>query len=109
MIIGGMFGLESPGHGPGLLPNGRCLFLANARSGLAILIRHLDQHRVWLPSYLCGALAEAAGGREEFYKVGLNLIPSRSWLRKVQAGDLVVLIDYFGFPCDYALAAAAKS
>jgi len=37
----------------------------------------------------------------KFYEVNYDLVPSSlDWLDHIQPKDLVVLVDYFGFPCD---------
>jgi dTDP-4-amino-4,6-dideoxygalactose transaminase len=115
-IIGGMFGLEE------VLPNlngctppflkGRDIFLANGRSGIWLLIELLSPSQVWMPSYLCGGMLPAVDQSAtdvRFYEVDYDLaVPSLEWLDNVRPGDLVILIDYFGFPCDSSCAARAK-
>jgi hypothetical protein len=129
-IIGGMFGLPvAPYQGVGLVTLVRegdtlprvtkppflaegALFLANASSGIFVLVDLLAPRQVWMPSYLCGVMIEAVNpdiAQLRFYEVNYELaIPSLDWLNDVQAGDLVVLIDYFGFPSDSTCAIEAK-
>ncbi len=102
-IIGGMFGLEVEGHGaphPGFQASSS-FYLANARSCIYAAVVALRPPAVWMPSYLCGAMVEAvrAGGcAERFYPIDSSLrIASWEWLEEVRPGDLVVVIDYFGF------------
>jgi len=104
-----MFGLEPPRKGRTPFQDGRFLFLANARSALSLLIRHLSPRRVWLPSYLCSALVEAASSRAAFYDVGSDLRSDGSWLGRIRPGDLSVFIDYFGVHFDARSAAGAKA
>ena len=88
------------------------LFLANARSGIMILIDLLEPASVWMPSYLCPTMIEAVDQKKtnlRFYEVGYNLhILSTDWVDQIQTGDLVVLIDYFGFPMDSKVATLVK-
>lgn len=115
-IIGGMFGLgEVPSNSNGCTPpflKGREIFLANGRCGIWLLIELLSPLQVWMPSYLCGGMLPAvdrSAADVRFYEVGYDLtLPSQEWLGDVRPGDLVVLIDYFGFPCDSSCATRAK-
>lgn len=104
-IVGGLFGLQAekdvgaeapPFLGP------RHLLLVNARSAFVLLARELEPPRVWLPSYLCKTIVQALPGATiHFYPVDARLqIASNVWISEVQAGDLVVFIDYFGFAAD---------
>ena len=44
-----------------------------------------------------------------FYEVNYDLaVPSFTWLDQVQQGDLVILINFFGFGCDSACAVQAR-
>lgn len=78
------------------------LFLANGRSGIFILVDLLKPANVWMPSYLCPTMVDAVDQKKtqlKFYEIDYDLqIPSLNWIKQVQAGDLVILIDYFGFP-----------
>lgn len=114
-LIGGMFGLhEAPCNGGsslGWLERSH-LLVANARSGIHWLIEHLRPRRTWMPSYLCRAMLDAVDPRYttlEYYEVDYDLaVTSTTWLDRIEQGDLVVLIDYFGFPCDAACVAEAQ-
>lgn len=115
--LGGMFGLAEPSwiRAEGPLPSflaRNALFLANARSGIAILAECLKPHRIWLPSYLCDVILEAlehCGSAVELYNVDGRLEAAPiDWLDSVHSGDLVLFIDYFGFPCARAPMARAK-
>jgi dTDP-4-amino-4,6-dideoxygalactose transaminase len=105
-IIGGMFGLDiSSMNGGNYLPDflsDKNIFTANATSVLAILINFLQPRQVWLPSYSCIALWAAISHAcvpARFYPLSYELdLQSSSWLKEVRPGDLVVMIDYFGFP-----------
>jgi dTDP-4-amino-4,6-dideoxygalactose transaminase len=115
-IIGGMFGLEmgtpQPCSQPPFLKEGH-VYLANARSGIFLLCKCLSPPSVWIPSYLCGSMVEAlekAQARTKYYEVDYHLnVTSLGWLESVQRDDLVILVDYFGFPCDPTLAACVKA
>lgn len=105
-IVGGMFGLPEitikTGTIPGFLDS-RSLLLANARSGISVLIDLLSPCQIWLPSYLCASMLQSTVGKRikvRFYEVNFDLaVKSVDWLNDVQPGDLVVVIDYFGFEC----------
>ncbi len=108
-IMGGMFGLPEKLDGAGTLPPlplDRSIFLANGRCCLVLLIELLSPTRVWLPSYLCPSIIAAVrttGIPFSFYEVDYDLRVSPGALSKVGKGDLVNMIDYFGFPADRAL------
>jgi dTDP-4-amino-4,6-dideoxygalactose transaminase len=86
--------------------------LANARSGISLIVDLLSPARVWLPSYLCSAILQAIDGRvtnKRFHRVGDDLVvSSHDWLTELVPGDLVILIDYFGLPCDSSCGILAK-
>ena len=118
-IIGGMFGLPET-----VVPalSGKTvdwmflkdsnLFLVNARSGIAVLIDLLKPVNIWMPSYLCPTMIEAVNQKKtnlRLYGIDYDLqIPSVSWIEQIHIGDIVVLIDYFGFPLDSNIAILAK-
>lgn len=111
-----MFGLERAigrrATAPFFLTEGATL-MVNASSGLWLLIQILSPPQVWLPSYLCGSLTAAvskAGVRAKFYEISSTLrCTSRDWLAEVKTNDLIVSIDYFGFPMDDSWVAEARS
>jgi hypothetical protein len=115
-IIGGMFGLAEPLEKPECMPvflKGQPLLLANARSGLAVILKALRPPRIWLPSYICDVVVAAVGCGPSvlrFYEVGedLNIVPD-GWLDQVGQGDLLLLVDYFGFPGSGECAYRAKA
>ncbi len=118
-IIGGMFGLPETvepkiaiePHQWKFLDDAN-LFLANGRSGIMVLMNRLAPASVWMPSYLCPTMIEAVDQKKtnlRFYEVGYNLhISSTDWVDQIQTGDLVVLIDYFGFPLSSKVARLVK-
>ena len=101
LIIGGMFGLPELTKVNNQVPpflSGNRLLLANARSGIKVLIDRLEPNTIWMPSYLCDVMVKAARGfNVKFYEVDGNLHVMRGWLENVKQGDLTILIDYFGF------------
>ncbi len=115
-LIGGLFGLEvneaAVRSGVPFLREGD-LLLVNGRSALHTVVRALRPRRVWLPSYLCKSLLDALHGTQsayEFYPVGADLrTQTGEWLQTVHEGDIVVVIDYFGFPAEAAIMAAARN
>jgi dTDP-4-amino-4,6-dideoxygalactose transaminase len=114
-IVGGMFGLHLfPDDGASAPPflNEKSLCLNNARSGIWLLTKELNPKQVWCPSYLCHTILHAvtdANTPIKFYEVDYNLqIASHQWIDDVQAGDLVIFINYFGFINDLEFAKAVK-
>lgn len=114
-IFGGMFGLEArvkrDSHPSPFCPDKDILFV-NARSALSLLLDLVRPVQVWLPSYLCGAILEPLAKHQcatRFYGVNYDLkIASTEWMHEVAPRDLVLLISYFGFPCDATCATEAK-
>ncbi|CAH2031355.1 DegT/DnrJ/EryC1/StrS family aminotransferase [Trichlorobacter ammonificans] len=108
-IVGGMFGLAEPlqpAPAPPPFLTKEAILLANGRSGIALAIERLAPATVWLPSFFCNHLLQTIGeGRTpvRLYGIGADLAPRDwEWLGDVSPGDLVVVVDYFGFPCDPA-------
>lgn len=112
-IIGGMFGLKIvPDTNSASLPvlSKSHLLLATARSGIRLLVDHLRPNCVWMPSYLCDVMLKAVSTKiVQFYPVNIHLqLFSSEWLEAVSAGDLVIFIDYFGYPADQDFVCEAK-
>jgi dTDP-4-amino-4,6-dideoxygalactose transaminase len=113
-IIGGMFALD-PAPPPRATPpsflDGNVLLLT-ARCGIHLLIERLRPGQVWMPSYLCGVMLEAVDRRRSglrFFPVNCDLrAEDLAWVADVRPGDLVVLIDYFGFHGERACAEAVR-
>ena len=110
-MIGGMFGLEvfhEVGSTEPPFMADRSLCMVNARSAMALLIELLSPPQVWVPSYLCEAILQALDSiktRLHFYEVNYDLaMATQAWIENVHPGDLVVLIDYFGFLHDSSFA-----
>lgn len=113
--MGGMFGLGEmplPTYSSPPFLKGNTVRLANARSGMAVLIERLSPAHIWVPSYFCGTVLQAIGERMtavRFYDIDGDLTPtSLEWLDNIQPDDLVVVMDYFGFPCDQQLVLRVK-
>jgi hypothetical protein len=118
-IIGGMFSSELFPSSVSFKAKERPRFLsepqrllATARSAVRLLVRTLRPATVWLPSYICGVVIEAAQGpdvRVRFYTVGESLqVVEDGWLAEILAGDLVIFVDYFGFDTWSSHGAQAK-
>jgi len=109
-IAGGMFGLEESLHyhqcDPPFMREPCQLFLS-ARCAIQHLIQSLQPPQVWMPSYLCCSMLDAVDKNStklQFFPIGSDLaVASLDWLDLLVPGSLVVLIDYFGFPCDAQL------
>jgi len=112
--IGGMFALQREGlpeNGNGLLVLKQpSLLMVNARSALWLLARQLKPRKVWLPSFLCPSMISAIEKAEiAFYPISKTLeVSSTSWLDDLDQSDLVVFIDYFGFPVNPLIMNMAK-
>lgn len=119
-LIGGLFGLaDSRGGSVEPAPNrpspafldGSPILTVSARAAISLLLETVRPRTVWLPSYLCATLLDlvASCARVSWYPIGADLRPSSlGWLEDVRSGDMVVAIDYFGFPAPGALFTAAR-
>jgi dTDP-4-amino-4,6-dideoxygalactose transaminase len=111
-LVGGMFGLTDLSGfyktAPFFLKD-KDLLTVNARSSIKILVSFLRPSRVWLPSFLCDVVFSAVQDIEvQFYEVNGYLQVSGAGLEHIQPGDLIIFIDYFGFPFDPSLAKRVK-
>jgi len=103
-LLGGVFGIEFSlsGSKPPFLKD-RCDFYLNARSAMWKVLVALQPPAVWMPSYLCESMLDApslAGANVKFYPINRQLrVENGSWIHDVRAGDVVIAVDYFGFPC----------
>jgi len=113
--MGGFFALElPPSRRQSLLthwapPDATALVTRhNARSALRARLEALGSCRLWLPAYSCRSLAEAAPASCTvlFYPQDdrLQVIPAEME-RRVLAGDVFLIIDYFGQTPDLAVRA----
>ena len=106
-IIGGKFGLPIEFFGKKSNPNflsSDPVLLFNARSGIKLAVDQLKPAMVWVPSYLCPTILraiEATNARIAFYPVNDRLqIIEEIFIDQIKAGDLILLINYFGFPIE---------
>ncbi|MEI6349764.1 MAG: DegT/DnrJ/EryC1/StrS family aminotransferase [Verrucomicrobiota bacterium] len=129
-VIGGMFALHEPtekrlearfysrsgipaASSPLPSPGAESVFLANARSGIALLVETLSPPQVWLPSFLCSTMVEPSGrgsSRVRFYEIDYDLeMASHDWMSEICEGDLVIMIAYFGVPVNALSITRVKS
>jgi len=82
-----------------LYPNS--VFFLNARSAILAVISSLRPTTVWMPSYLCATMLDATNISKipvRFFPVDDHLqIKEGAWISEVITGDVVIIIDYFGF------------
>ena len=116
-IAGGLFGFKAcldavPAAEPQFIHEPKLLFLG-ACCGIKFLIDTLRSAQVWMPSYLCYSMIDAVDPQVtelRFFEIGYDLeVTSLDWLDVLIPGSLVVLIDYFGFPCNDHVAKEAKA
>ena len=70
---------------------------ASARAALAALLADRGVRRIWLPAYVCTALAEGAAEVEtRLYPIGRDLRPDLAALATARPGDAVVAVSYVG-------------
>jgi dTDP-4-amino-4,6-dideoxygalactose transaminase len=117
-IAGGMHGLPElagprPDDRPGWRLPADAVGFFNGRCALHTLVRRLRPGRVWLPSFLCHTMVKAvatAGVETDFYSVDERLqCTALNWPGKVARGDLVLVVDYFGFPADREIIRRAQA
>lgn len=105
--IGGFFELETPQAGPGYHP-GACA-LTNGRACLRWILEKERPTRVYVPFFACGTLYEpiqTMGIDFEFYEIDAALGPAN--LPEPAAGELFVLINYYGLKNELAAALAQQ-
>lgn len=105
--IGGFFGLHEPDCGAledsvlfRWTRGRRFAAFSNARSAFAALVGETKPQRVWLPAYICeGLIADSWREKIRYYSVGVCFEPDITELdRGASTGDLVLAVDFFGFP-----------
>lgn len=80
------------------------IFLFNGRSAIFSIIDILKPEKVWLPDYLCETVLDAVNETNtkiNYYNINNHLLFNNiDWVEGVNKTDLVILIEYFGFPVD---------
>ena len=94
--IGGYFSLD-PGGGRGLAGLSRSLAYRSARSAMAAALAAAKPSAVWVPNFICGAVADAV----RTSGIEAKRYPLSSWFGvpddvKPDPGDWVICTDYFG-------------
>jgi dTDP-4-amino-4,6-dideoxygalactose transaminase len=108
-LIGGLFALADPssrGTSPPFASDKAISFI-NARSAMAFALRELGCRRAWLPSYICGALADVAP-EIRYYALDRQLRLADDFT-KLEPGDAVIIVHHFGFRADPTIAVAARA
>jgi hypothetical protein len=103
--IGGLLGIEEittkPSEDPGFF-DGSHLCLTDARSGIWLLVELLSPKTVWMPSFVCKVMIEAvekAGVPVCHFELDYDMrMKSSDWTDQVQPNDLVIFLDYMGYP-----------
>lgn len=75
----------------------------SGRTAILVALRHLGARRVFLPSYYCPSVTDflhKEGYEVSFYPLGADLLPRLEDCNP-QAGDALLLADYFGFSGDF--------
>lgn len=87
--------------------------MVNVRSCIRLLLEQLKPRNVWMPSYLCGAMLQSLrniSSQLRFIPVDANLrVEADEWIAEVEVGDVVVLIDYFGFAIEQGIASIVRA
>jgi hypothetical protein len=115
-IMGGMFGfpevIECSGRYESPIRLDNTAFLANGRCALFVLINILKPKRVWLPAYLCPSIiqaVQATGVPIRYMTMTYDLQIAPGELDDIGEGDLLDIIDYFGFYADRELMKKARA
>jgi dTDP-4-amino-4,6-dideoxygalactose transaminase len=116
-VLGGVFGLESvmPREAPVSPPfsDANTSYFLNLRCALSVFCDVNRPKSVWLPAHLCGDLLDPFVSKHipiRYYGVDANLaVEADGWVDRIEQGDLVVPIHYFGFPMAGFPAARAAS
>jgi hypothetical protein len=110
LFVGGMFGREraaTVSRGLEGLLGERASLWVNGRSAIREIALRVLPRRIWLPNYACSSLRAAIADLRhtavEHYPVTRALLPDNEVAQRVAPDDLVVVIDYFGFPigCEF--------
>jgi hypothetical protein len=115
-VIGGAFGLATAGDAttaPAWLVRPDQLAFANARGALRAVQRWKRPARVWMPAFLCDSMSRQVAAENQelrWYPLDETLAATDlAWLDDVAPGDVVLVVDYFGFVLHAALARAARA
>jgi hypothetical protein len=109
-VVGGVFALapDGPERAAPAWLDPSCRHFANARGGFRWLLRQRAAKRAWLPAFLCESMRDAAAGagcEVRLYPLDEHLqATDLAWLDGLRAGDVVVVVDYFGHVLHAALA-----
>jgi dTDP-4-amino-4,6-dideoxygalactose transaminase len=120
LALGGFFPLELPRQVSDAAKTGGLLeawtnglpfaAFSNARSALSALIIRIKPTHVWLPSFVCTAVAEAVPKSvQRFYRIDGALTADIADLAQAAAGDVVLGVNYFGFVPDRLFLRFVKS
>ena len=104
-IIGGLFGLEpvslTRSDQPSTFDASFIEYFLSARCAFYAVCQSVKPKTAWLPSYLCGAVLDPFRALRipvRYYEAGPNFRSETfQWIAEVLAGDLVLVIHYFGF------------
>jgi len=88
-------------------PSHESVLFVNFRSALYCLANKLNSKKVWLPSYMCESVINSIDN-PRFYKIGKNFNYTGNELRYCKPNDLIVAVDFFGFPFDKRILETAK-
>lgn len=69
-----------------------------ARSVLSVILQAVRPGTIWYPAYCCPEMVLGPGDAQvRFFPVGPSLRPDPGWLEpRLEPGDAVIVIDYFG-------------
>ncbi len=76
-------------------------YFATGRDALFALVGELKGGQIWLPNFLCHSVWSSvaqAGKSVKLYEVNNELVGTHDWLTKIQTGDAVLVIHFFGIP-----------
>lgn len=111
-MMGGIFGLEEVATTPNFpyAESPCCAFVSSGRAALECLLRHGERpRRVWLPRFICNTVLEPLqrmGVPVRRYGCDEQLRPLLP--DEVEAGDAVILVNYFGLTGGHVARAAAE-
>ena len=102
-MIGGEFEIDLNKRSDRFIPAPDTYYYASGRTALYQILKSIApiRRRVWLPDYLCHTIVEAvvkAGYEYSFYELDACFMATTAALESsgFQAGDIVLIINYFG-------------